>query len=183
MRAFIAIACPELIRKELAGVQDELRSTGDLKLVSEENIHLTVKFLGEADEKKIDGVKAALEKVKLQEFTVSVNEIGAFPEKGAPKVVWAGVGSGAKELYDLHNAVDDALLPLGFQRDDRFSSHFTLARVRHMRDINGFREICKRYAGKEFGSFQAGGIDLMQSVLKREGPAYSKVYRLEFSGK
>jgi len=180
MRAFIAIGCPDSLGRELAIVQEEIKDLGDMKLVAPGSIHLTVKFLGEVDEKKAGDVIAALEGVRSPAFDVSLKGIGAFPSIKSPRVVWAGVDAGRSEMQQLHKSVDDILLPLGFERDERFSSHFTLARFKCLRDKDKFKEMCEKYSGRKFGCFRAEGMDLMQSVLKRDGPVYSAVRRFVF---
>jgi 2'-5' RNA ligase len=176
MRAFIAVACPPEVKAQLAQAADRLKPVGDLRVVGEENIHLTLRFLGEISEKQVESVVCALGGIKKDGgFVVCIKGLGAFPNPGGARVLWAGVERGDKELRELHNAVDGALLPLGFAGEERFSSHYTLARVKHIRDKDGLRGVLSEYGERTFGCFQVDSFCLMKSELYRTGPVYSVV--------
>jgi len=180
MRAFIAVSCPPDLRKGLAGVREEVKGSGDMKFVEPDNIHLTVKFLGVIDEGRVDKIVCALDKVKVTPFDASLKGLGVFPGRGSPKVLWAGIDSGCLSFEELHRKVDDALLSLGFQRDDRFTCHYTLARIKHIQDRDAFNLVLDKYAAKGFGSFKVSEMSLMESFLQRDGPVYSEVRRFVF---
>jgi len=176
MRAFIAVACPPEAKEKLALVVERIKPLGDLKVVETENIHLTLHFLGEVEERKLEELIAALSTVrKPGGFGVCIKGLGAFPGPGSPRVLWAGAEKGDNELRELHEAVDSAIAHLGLQKEGRFSSHYTIARVRYLRDKNGLKELLAEYKEKKFGCFQVDSFYLMKSVLQRTGPVYSVV--------
>ncbi len=176
MRAFIAIQCPGELKAKMLEVQEKIKVLGDLKLVEPGNIHLTLRFLGEVGDGRIEGIIHTLEGIKRSGgFEVCIKGLGAFPGPGSPRVIWAGAEKGDKELRELHEAVDCALLPLGFVRDERFSSHYTLARVKHIRDKEGLREVLNGCRERTFGCFSVDSFYLMKSELRRTGPVYSVV--------
>jgi 2'-5' RNA ligase len=167
MRLFLAVNLPADIRRRLFEFGRPLVGMGDIKTVEEENIHITLKFLGEAEP---EAVIKALEKVKFAPFEVSVKGVGVFPSLNYIRVVWAGCEKGSKEIVTLHQAVEAALPQ--FERDRDFHPHATLARVKFPKDKAGLRKFIEDNASKEFGSFTAESFDLMKSELSPKGPKY-----------
>jgi RNA 2',3'-cyclic 3'-phosphodiesterase len=181
MRAFIAVACPPEAKEKLANAANRFRPLGDLKNVEKENIHLTLRFLGEVPEGKMDDLIETLSSFKRPGgFNVCIKGLGAFPGPGSPRVLWAGAEKGDKELRELHEAVDSAIASLGYEKDARFSSHYTIARVKSLKDRNGFKELLAEYKEEIFGCFHVDSFNLMKSALHRTGPTYGvvKVFRL-----
>jgi 2'-5' RNA ligase len=173
VRAFIAIRCPDELRVGLLEAQKRIKPFGDMKLVEPENLHMTLKFLGEVEESRLEKVIAALGFLsQKQKFTMDLRGIGVFPNPAYVRVVWAGVDEGAKETGHLSREVDDALHALGFPREERFHPHFTLARVRSI-DKEKMRKFLAESEAAGFGSFTVGSVDLMESKLEHKGPVYS----------
>lgn len=178
MRAFIAIQCPDNLKEQIVKVQDKLKDLGKLKLVEPENLHFTLKFLGNVDEKKIDEIVKILDAVsKINSFEVSLKGIGAFPKINYARVVWIGVDKGIKEMEELHRRIDQELEPLGFRKEKSFSSHLTIARVKEIMNKGKFIKILEENSKNEFGNFNVNGIELMKSELMRTGPLYSLIHR------
>jgi 2'-5' RNA ligase len=173
MRLFLAIGLPGEVRDRLADIQREFACYGMLKLVEHGNLHLTLKFLGEVHESKADAVEEALDSVKHGRFRVSLRGVGAFPNPGRVRVVWAGVADGCGEVVGLQCKVDAALKPLGFKPDRRFHPHVTLGRAKGEVDKTGLRDFLKQNADVDYGAFDVGGYLLMQSRLTPKGPVYS----------
>lgn len=185
MRCFFALPLSEDIRVRLSGLQQELAPFGRMKLVEAENIHVTLKFLGEVGEGKVGEVSSALESLSgAGGFGVSVKGVGVFPNPGRPRVVWAGVREGAPEIVGLHEKVDGLLAPLGFKRDSRFHPHATLARVKSITDGKGFGDFLSAKADAVFGSYTLDHVELKQSTLTSGGPVYNvlKEYPLQQPG-
>ena len=134
MRTFIAIELSSEIKESLAQAQSHLKYAGaDVKWVTPENIHLTLKFLGEIPEEKCENVKAALDEIAktTASFELSIKDIGAFPNIEFPRVIWIGLDKGAKESTELAAKVDEALSKLGFAKETRpFAAHLTIGRIR-----------------------------------------------------
>jgi 2'-5' RNA ligase len=178
MRAFIAVACPPEAKAQLAQAAERMKPLGDLKVVEKDNIHLTLRFLGEVPEGKVEELIKALDTIKRPGgFEVCIKGLGAFPGPGSPRVLWAGAEKGDKELKELHEAVDGALAPIGFERDERFSSHYTIARVNYLKDKEGLKKILTENREKVFGCFHVDSFYLMKSELHRTGPVYSEIHR------
>lgn len=134
-----------------------------------ENVHLTLKFLGDVPEAKLDDVRAALDSLgeKHSPFEVSPRGFGAFPNSNQARVFWSGVGAGAGELKALASDVDVALGSVGFERDARpFAPHFTLGRARRAVRLE-LEDTAVSQA-----SFVARGFDLVESVSGGSGVTY-----------
>ncbi len=170
MRLFLAINLPSGMKKQLAEFSGPLKGFGKLKLVEEENIHLTLKFLGEA---KLGDVVPLLEKIKFAPFEASLEGVGVFPNAGRARVIWVGCEKGAQEIIALHKAVEAALPQ--FERGGDFHPHATLARVSFLDDKTGLANFIEKNKIKDFGTFTADSFDLMKSELSRAGPKYEIV--------
>ena len=134
MRLFIAIELSQTMREEISQIQTHLKYAGaDVKWVEKDNIHLTLKFLGEVSEEKAGEIKQILDQIGkgTRNFEISLEAIGAFPNIEHPRVIWVGLDKGAQESTALAAKVEEALLQIGFQKETRpFAAHFTIGRVR-----------------------------------------------------
>ncbi|UCD03412.1 MAG: RNA 2',3'-cyclic phosphodiesterase [Candidatus Aenigmatarchaeota archaeon] len=176
MRLFIAAEIPEEIRKKLFSIQKSIPDAiAKIKWVEKENIHMTLKFLGEVSEVKVDGIKEALAALGMKPFECSVKGFGTFPNEKYVKVIWAGIEP-AQPFIRLHEDIDNALLPLGFEKDPRFSPHVTVGRVRFVRDRERLRECIEtlKNTGIE-ENFTISGFVLKNSTLTEKGPVYETV--------
>ncbi len=179
MRTFIAIELPEEIKKRLKEIQAVLRKTGcDAKWVEPDNIHLTLKFLGEISEEQLPAVKAAVGQVAQENnsYRISVSGIGAFPRTTSPRVIWAGVNAGGNETGKIAQQLEESLFTLGFPREERpFSCHITLGRTRSSSGIHHLVKLMTDTSSPllpESLEFQAAAITLFQSKLSPKGPTY-----------
>lgn len=175
-RAFLAVETGEGFRTE--EILDELgRSGADIKLVEPQNLHITLKFLGDTDEEKIEGIAKAMEESVrgIAPFETRFCGLGAFPNSRSVRVVWVGL-LGAEPLALISRRLDDNLSPIGFARDQRgFSPHITIGRVRTPRRWGSLPAILARYPDRDFGSLRVERISLKKSVLGPKGPTYSTV--------
>ena len=180
MRLFWAIEIPEDIKLKLTSVQDELKELNlHAKWVEKQNMHLTVKFLGETDASVVTDIKnsvlSALE--GTSPFRISVSGFGTF---GNPaRVIWSGIRDDDKKLFELHSKVDRALLSLGFEAEKRaFYPHLTLARLKSQRNVKLLRN--KLIAMPDtLGSFTANSIKLFNSTLTPKGAIYEVIETIE----
>src|SRR5688572_22586786 len=126
-RLFVAIIPPVPVRSELALLAAPLPG---VRWTPEDNLHLTLRFIGEMNAEKQDLFSTALTRVRVEPFILPVGEVGLFPTRGPAKVLWAGVGHGHTRLYQLRKQVDEALLTIdsGIPMPG-FHPHFTLARL------------------------------------------------------
>ncbi len=164
MRTFISINIPEEIRKEIKKVQDLLPEFFGKK-TEPENLHLTLKFLGEIEENKIEEVKEKLREIKIEKFTTEIDEIGVFSEKFI-RIVWLHM----KDCDNLQKQIDNALKNL-FEPEKRFMSHLTIARVKKC-DKKKFLQELKKIKIEKI-KFIVNDFYLMKSELATEGPIFS----------
>jgi RNA 2',3'-cyclic 3'-phosphodiesterase len=181
MRIFVAIDLTDDVRAELAGVQEELRPVTDTaRWVSPSSIHLTLKFIGETAEQRIEEIDSALRNLNWKPFLVTVRGVGFFPGARSPRVFWAGME--APSMPDLAIEIDTRLERLGLEREKRkFRPHITLARARENRMDTSLVNAAQKFEGHEFGSFTVERFFLYQSTLKPSGAVYTQLrdYPLE----
>jgi len=180
-RAFIAVDVGPL--PALLELADKLRAArADIKLVEPENIHVTLKFLGDTEEDLVEEIHRHMsESVKdVEPFTLRLEKMGAFPGLNYMRVVWVGM-EGAEPLVQIARSLNSALKPLGFRSDKKgFKPHLTVARVRSPRNINELRQAIEAHMENPFGEVQVDRIVLKKSVLSSQGPTYSDVREVVF---
>ena len=168
MRLFVEVPLPEELRERIAALGKEIEQEG-IKLVKPQNMHATLKFIGETHEKKLGEIEKRLQDVTFSPFKCSLKGVGVFPDESYIRVVWVGVESNGQ----LEKLAGDVISSLkGYGKDDRFSAHITVARVKKKVDLKEFLE---RHKDDELGEFEVKGFQLTESVLSREGPAYSVI--------
>ena len=171
MRLFIAVELSNDILEKLSQAQASLPKEG-LALVKPENQHLTLKFLGEVPDEKVEAIKSALDSCKRAPFTISVKGAGVFPNEKFVRVVWAGVES--KELAELAGCIEHSLVSIGFPKETHpFSPHATLARAKMKVDVG---EFLARFRNFDFGSCKINSFVLKKSMLTPQGPVYADVH-------
>ena len=176
VRCFVAIECnnPEVV-KRIRKVQTTLEETGaNLKNVEPENIHLTMKFLGEITQQKVDEVTQVVEDISFYPFTLVVEEVGVFPNMRRPTTIWAGITEGVSNLVSVFEELDGKLSRLGFKQEHRrFQPHLTIGRVRTGQNKDQLVEELLRLKDEVFGDVKVNRIVLKKSVLTPKGPIYS----------
>jgi 2'-5' RNA ligase len=183
-RAFVAIDLPASIRSALGETQEILKSYGfRVKWVRPQNIHLTLKFLGQIDSDKIDRIVAAMT-LAAKEFSgisLSAKEIGVFPNIRRPRVIWAGLQGQIEILENLQQTLDGLLSELGFPKETRaFKGHLTLGRVKGQIASARMKTAIDRLKGFESESFEISEIILFKSELRPTGAVYSKMQQVAF---
>jgi len=179
MRTFIAIELPQEIKAILAGFQEKLKASGaDVKWVTPESIHLTLKFLGDANDKKIGPIMEALEEVarKKAGFTIRISSLGAFPGLNSIRVIWAGITQGDDAACQIAEDLEDRIAAIGIPKEKRpFSSHITIGRTRSNLNLDklaiGIETLGKTLAGINL-KFSVNKITLFKSTLTSGGPVY-----------
>ena len=180
-RAFISTdvgANPEFI--DLESALDQTRA--DLKLVEPENIHITLKFLGDTEEELVEGIITAMQTAieGIQPFTLKFVGMGAFPNPNYIKVIWVGMEN-VDNFVTIAKRLDTELKPLGFKPEKRgFSPHLTVARVKSRRGKDDLQKLLSQYKTHEFGKVHVDNIRLKKSELTPKGPIYSTVKELKF---
>jgi 2'-5' RNA ligase len=181
IRSFIAFDLDnQAILSRLSEVQDALVNTGaSLNLVKPQNIHMTVRFLGNVDLGMVDAVYEEMKQVSFAPFEVEIRGLGAFPNLQYVRVVWAGIQKGADELKDVFNQLEPRLRKLGFKPDTKgFSPHLTIARVRTGKNKAELARRIEELENYEFGTVKANCLKLKKSVLTPEGPIYSTIHEV-----
>lgn len=192
VRTFIAILLPSEVRQALADAQARLRcgpGGGAGRWVRPESIHLTLKFLGDVPDARLEAVYRAVAAACAAQapFALPVAGYGCFPNGRQPRVVWAGVGDTPDgRLAALYRAVDAALGAIGFERDERpFRAHLTLARIddRAGRDEAAAlgAAVAALQGEGELGRVPVARVSVMRSNLRPEGPHYSELYGVDLS--
>lgn len=193
VRTFLAVPLPEAERERLAAVQRDLAAWNSLvKVVSPDLLHITVRFLGNVEENRLQGVNAAAAEGagRVAPFTLRLAGVGAFPSLAAPRVVWAGLapGAGLETLSRLHEELETALAVAGFPREERrFAPHISLARTR-----DDIASSDRRRLGAELphlrerhpldSDFPVNELIVMRSDLRRGGPVYTPLAVLPLAG-
>src|SRR5579875_3489443 len=180
MRCFIAVDINDhKLLDNLNKVAMMLNLQG-VKPVERENMHITLRFLGEISEKVVEEIIAKLKNVSYKEFQVRVFGLDAFPNTRWPRVVWAGIKEGHAELIQLQSIIENELqnLKLRLERE-KFHPHITLARVKDRRSLSKVVEIINSYKEEEFGNFSVKDLVLKQSILRSSGPIYNDIMRFK----
>jgi 2'-5' RNA ligase len=176
VRAFLAfeIDNPE-VKKRLTDMQALAAQTGaDLKPVEPENIHMTIRFLGDITKNIVEKIYMEMQQTKFKPFPVQLTGLGVFPNLIYPRVLWAGITIGAEQLQNVVSQIEPKLLGLGLQPErNAFSPHLTIARVRSAQNKAQLADLVTKNAKYDFGSIEAKCLRLKRSELTPNGPIYS----------
>jgi 2'-5' RNA ligase len=176
IRSFIAFDLDsELVIRRLSEVQTKLVNTGAiLKLVKPQNIHITMRFLGNISPSMVSSIYEEMGKIAFASFDVEIKGLGVFPKLKYPRVIWAGIRKGADELNNIFNQLEPLLRKLGLKPDSKgFSPHLTIARVKTGKNKGELVQRIQELADHEFGIIRADCLKLKKSVLTSKGPIYS----------
>lgn len=181
MRLFVAVDLPAAIKDELAALIDKQRlSLPDAKWVPRDNLHLTLSFLGEVRDERVDEIVEALAVAVAATggFEAQLGDTGAFPSARRARVYWVGLDAPERRLHAVADAVADALVPLGFPRESRaWTPHLTIARLRTPGSLAGLPAASPQPLG-----FDVSEVTLFRSRLARPAPRYEPVARVPFGG-
>lgn len=183
MRLFVALEIPPEVRQNLATLLASFRSiTREPRWVRAENLHVTLKFLGEVAEAKVDAVRSALGVIRSNNVVaLEFRGLGFFPNEKYPRVFWAGMEA-STNLKTLAGDIDGAMEKLGITREKReFSPHLTLARFERPRLPEALRKLIADNPQREFGSLQTKEFHLIQSKLKPSGAEYTTLASFRFA--
>jgi 2'-5' RNA ligase len=180
MRVFIAIDIDEKVRTALGDLQQQLANGGNVKKgavkwVNPNNIHLTLKFLGEIKDEQAVEVCSIVENVasRHKSFELDIESVGCFGGKSA-RVLWVGTGGGSDELGLLQKDVEKQLVLAGWPEETReFTGHLTLCRIRNSAAGVKLAQVSEDYKDFKLGSLWADSVSVYQSQLKPTGPVYT----------
>ncbi|MDQ7780313.1 MAG: RNA 2',3'-cyclic phosphodiesterase [Planctomycetota bacterium] len=178
-RLFIAVEMDESVRKRIAEMTAPLKkANADVKWVQQDNLHITLKFLGEVDEGRIgvivDAARGAL--AGFKPFVLTLGELGTFPPRGKPRVIWLAIRDVGGVLAGMSGALEKALEKEGFPAEDReFTAHLTLGRVRSPKGVERLEAAMAGLSAGAGGEFaqKVDKVFLVRSVLTSAGPVYS----------
>lgn len=171
MRLFVAVTPPTEVREAALERARSVSWKGRIRWVPPQNVHLTLKFLGETPDEVVPQIEASLEAVCLghRAFDLALEGVGAFPSAGRARTLWVGAGQGSEALTALAEDVEDALQGLGFEREKRpFHPHATVGRAKDGRAAMTGEEPVSEPLG-----FRVRSIELVRSRLTDEGAVYS----------
>lgn len=170
MRSFIALEVPDELRKKIAILQEQLAGLG-VKLIEQQNLHFTLKFLGDVEEPMISEVSTKLKEIatNFKRFNAVIKTVGVFPSLNYLRVIWLG----CEEIFPLQQSVESSLSYL-FKKE-KPSPHLTIARVRPEHHKDKIPAFIEKNKGIEIGSFVASEIKLKKSTLTPEGPVYEDI--------
>jgi 2'-5' RNA ligase len=186
IRTFVAIEATDEIRSAAERVIRKLAGdSGFVRWVEPHNLHLSLKFLGDVEDRDVYGVCAAIQRVAADHasFHIECCSLGAFPCVQRPRTIWMGVRDEADRLTSLQGSVEDALCELGFPVEARqFQGHLTLGRIRaRPRETAQLQDAMQLYSETEFGNLPVDELIVYASELTREGPHYTVLGRGQLS--
>lgn len=171
-RLFVGIRFPEPCRDALAELMDPIEG---VRWTRTEQLHLTLRFLGDVVENQAQGMVEALKEIRVEPFLLPLEGTGVFPPRGRPKILWAGLGTAHTRLFQLRQRVDDALLSAGWQGELRsFDPHVTVGRVitASQKQVDAWLH---RHRDFEGPPFRVTSFQLIASELHSAGPVH-RVY-------
>ncbi len=186
LRCFIAVEMPESIKKSIGDIIEILgKAEADVKWVSAENLHITLKFLGQTDESLISPIKDSLHK-KIAHYNpsyIKISGAGCFPDTKRPRVIWFGL-NGSEFLINLQRDIEQAMTQFGFGKEKRdFSPHLTIGRVKSQKRIPAMIKILDEFRSHDFACVEINSIKLMKSELKPAGAEYYDLAEIPLGGR
>jgi 2'-5' RNA ligase len=188
MRLFVALEIPAAVRENLSAFLKEMHDLSEkrtekrVRWVRPENLHLTLKFIGEVADAKRDGIRAALSTIHAEApIDLRFRGLGFFPNEKRPTVLWTGLDA-STSLQPLVEDVDCALATQGIAREKRsFVPHLTLARFASPVLPEGLIARIQKNSEREFGSFQGYKFHLIESKLTPTGAEYTSIAAFPFT--
>lgn len=186
IRSFLAIELSRTILKKIEEVQGDLKSSrADVRWVSPEKIHLTLKFFGNIEESRIEPIVKSIEEPTrtTSPFILTARGVGAFPHLKNPRVIWMALLDEKEVLISFQKRLEKELEKIGFEPEARpFQAHLTLGRVKSSRGRDELIGRMERHMEEEFGAFQVERVVLFKSDLRPSGPIYTPLRELKLGG-
>ena len=183
IRIFIALELPEEVKKEIKEIQRRLViKDAKIRWVSKENTHLTLKFLGSVEGSLMPDIYESIEKSSksFHSFQLNLSGAGLFPERGRPKIIWAGIGGQTSDLESLAEECDSAIHQIGFKKENRkFRPHVTIGRIKR---LSGAEDLSRRLDDLEVDpvKFKAAKVNIIKSDLTSSGAVYTILNSINF---
>lgn len=189
-RSFIAIEVPQKVQTAIFKMTSNLQQVYPIPIVRwvpEENIHLTLKFLGDIPAQKLERLAQsfAVETEQMPSFTLEFSETGVFPNLRKPRIMWIGLKK-HPELENLYKVIESTSLVNGFPAEERpFSPHITLGRISDRFPLSELQKLCRDFCTLEAGTIDPiviNSIKVFKSDLKPNGPVYTLIHSVPFKG-
>jgi len=186
IRTFLGIELDQGMRDAIQKWIDPIkRETREFRWVKSENLHFTIRFLGDVEESKVNGIGGVLDQAlsPFKAFPLSLDDVGGFPKLSYPRVLWIGIRRGFDECCKIKNAMDHALVGLGFRMESQeYVPHLTLARAK------GKPSLPSAIGVNAFDSLRGMEMDvravtLFKSELTSSGSVYTKLHTASSSDK
>ncbi|WP_296807515.1 RNA 2',3'-cyclic phosphodiesterase [uncultured Methanobrevibacter sp.] len=174
IRAFLAIDLDDDLKPKINKIIREFKQIdANIKYVDLQNLHFTLKFFGDIDTEGIDVLAERIENVvkDFDSFNIKIKGCGAFPNKNRIKVIWVGLDED-HILKELHDKLDKEFNSLGFDLDNKFSSHLTIGRMRSAKGKDKVKNTIESFDNVDIGSMEVNSIVLKKSTLTPSGPIY-----------
>ena len=185
IRAFVAIPLDRHLLEPLMAVQSSCRAAeANVSWVRPENLHLTLKFLGNVHEGQLDKIVHTLSDIASEtaSFPISLCGVGVFPDAVRPRVIWAGIDKGDAELYALAEQVEQAMFDLGFLTEQRpFRAHLTIGRIKSAAKLPALLKLIDAHDTTPFGEMTVRDMRLNRSQLTPDGAVYTIIHQAHFA--
>jgi len=183
LRCFIAIEIPDRIRQGIGVLIETLKKySADVKWIPEENLHVTLKFLGNTPETLLPDIRDSLTAIvaSYEPFYITIGDTGVFPNRKIPRVCWVGIKD-TDTLKTLQSDIENSMKRLGFNTEEReFNAHLTIGRVHSRQGMISVVNELDRCKDQIFGGMEVKSISIMRSELKPEGAKYTRLYEARF---
>ncbi len=175
LRTFIAVELPKQFIPDIERIESVLDTPG-IKLVQPAQVHITLKFLGDISEDNVEPIASVLSQINCKPFEARIKGVGIFPKPAYIRVIWLGAEG---NFEALHSEVERVLSPFRFEKDDKFSPHATLARVKQLREKAALLEKIKKLENIDLGTMNVESITLKKSTLTPKGPIYETLREIK----
>ena len=173
MRLFIAINLPNKVRDYVYNLCKEINSNNiKVNWIHKKNLHLTMKFIGEVEDSKVNEIKDRLNHIEYEKFILNLETIGFFPNNDFIRIIWIGVNPEEK-VIELQKKIDSSLLDL-ISKDQRFDAHLTIGRIKNIKNREEFIKKIKDTKLEKI-QFNVNEFKLMKSTLSKDGPTYEEI--------
>ncbi len=174
VRSFIAVDLDKSLLPKICDIQSQILE-GTIKFVEPENLHFTLKFLGDITDSKKEDVTKKLKEIcsQFNPFPITLKGVGVFPSLNYVKVIWAGVEG--NHFFTLAKLVDSGMARLGFRQEKEVVPHLTIGRVKSAGNKSILKSQIEAFADTEIGSMTVTSVKLKKSELTRKGPIYTDV--------
>lgn len=184
MRSFLGIEIPGKLKKRCVKIQEKIENTGtNVKTVEKNNLHWTVKFLGEIKGEEVNILKKTMEETVKNTKPIKINArgLGVFPNLNYIKTIWVGVSKNKNKFTELLKKVNKKLEENGFKKEKHGPKpHLTLARVKSGKNKGKLKKLLHNMKDVNIGKMTINEINLYKSTLKPKGPTYNKITSFHF---